>query len=137
MILGSWPFSDEEGDGPLVLVADILISSSVGVGPSRTISVHVQRDVAGKTGAFVLTGGEKGHRLRFQLGFWELTVPAPSPSFQGHKRMNPPDEAVVAGILWDLSQHKRGYEIPREELLSFLSKESMRKLDIMVEVMGS
>ncbi len=129
MILGSWPFSDEVGDEPLVLHAEV--SREKANGKVRVITVYVWR------GAMRLTGGDGGHELRFQLGFWEVIEPAPIAAFQGVRRMNVIDDVVVAGLLWDLERHGRGYELPRAELLSTLSRDSMKKLDMMIEVMGS
>ena len=129
MILLSHPFSDEVGDEPLVLHAEVE-RDGIRIA-ARAITVHVQR------GGMRLTGGDGGHKLRFQLGFWEITEPAPVTAFQGSKRINALDDMVVAGLLWDLRRHKRGYDIPREDLLSALSRDSMKRLDLMVEVMGS
>lgn len=121
MILLSWPHSDKDGDEPLSLYAELLPEKD---STYRTIAVDVRR-------------GRTGHRLRFQLGFWEMTEPSPNPSFSGIRRMNVMIESLVSGLLEDLSSHGSHYPVPKEKMMPLLSKEAMRDLMMVLEVMES
>ena len=126
MIIRSWPFSDAHGETPLSVHAE-----PVGLNRTTTLSVDVRR------GEVILTGKAalRGHVCRFQLGFWELTEPAPLEAFAGVRRINVAAAMVAAGLVRDLESHGRGYAVPLDELVDVLSRERMKELATMVEVM--
>jgi hypothetical protein len=126
MILLSWPFSDPEGETALTVHAE---PRQQGV-----ILVDVRRGDVRLTGE-ALKG--RGHECRFQLGFWEMTEPAPVAAFSGFKRINVLAEEVAAALVRDLESHRRGYAIPPTELSDVLSRKRMKDLATVIEVMSS
>ncbi len=112
---------------------------------SQSLTVHAEPrghviDVDVRAGGVRLTGaalGGRGHECRFQLGFWELTEPAPSAEFRGSRRMNVLAEEVAAALIRDLESHGMGYRIPPAELSEALSRKRMKDLATVMEVMGS
>lgn len=131
MILLSWPFGDPDSGEPLELHAEL---ESPPGSRNQVITVDVRRGGRKLTGKAI----GNGHECRFQLGFWELMEPMPpSSAIDKVKRMNVIPEIVASRILQDLKSHRMGYSIPSEKLVSVLSKERMKDLSVVIEVMVS